>query len=192
MYYADEAENSQLAIDCFEIVLKKSNKKEKLLEASNCKSQAWFWRLTIDPKRKGFREHEFPFRTWAKIVATTYRYDPTAVCYYALSSRWLIEYEGGELAWFHLAWTLLRTKNQPPPPGFYYIFFLFSFSPILLKLNEGKGEFGDLPILLSALERLEIFLTTMNLKDIYVVDRFVAIICIQAFMTDDIVTQFTS
>jgi hypothetical protein len=34
MYYIDEVKNAELAIDCFELVLKKSNVEEELMEAS--------------------------------------------------------------------------------------------------------------------------------------------------------------
>jgi hypothetical protein len=87
MYYIDEVKNAELAIDCFESVLKKSNVEEELMEASNGKSQGWLWKLAVEVERKHYDKNEdFPFRTWARSTASTYRSDPTVISYYVLSS----------------------------------------------------------------------------------------------------------
>ncbi|PVF92601.1 hypothetical protein CPB86DRAFT_829874 [Serendipita vermifera] len=155
MYYTNEVENARSAIECFEVVLKNSNKEEELIEASNGKSQGWWWKLATEETRKFYEEdEEFPFRAWTRSVATTYRKNGIAVCYYALSSVWI---EGGgknQLVWFHLAWSLLRSARQSPPPGFHYIYSRMLYLSHLRKSYPSDAAFGDLPILLSALEQL--------------------------------------
>jgi hypothetical protein len=174
MYYVDEADNAQSATDCFEAVLKKSNRKEELLEASNGKSQSWWWRIAVEEQPSPKKGVEPPFLTWARSVATTYNDDALAIYYYALS-LWRYHDDSNEtVSWFHLTWTLLRLKCQSPPAGFHYIYSQYFW--IVHVMNSWDGEdFGYLPGLLSASEHIDLLAATVTLKDLYMIQRFVAI-----------------
>jgi hypothetical protein len=173
MYYDEESKNAQLAIDCFESVLHKSKDERERREASNGKSQGWFWMLVTEEGRKSYsRNEEFPFRKWAKSIASTYRDDATAVSYYLLSNWWLPVVLTEDVPWFQLAWSLFQGKRQAPPPVFHYRCFFTLFSVVLGRKEKGRG-FWDLPILLSALEHLALFAKTVTLKDFYIIYRLV-------------------
>ncbi|PVF95036.1 hypothetical protein CPB86DRAFT_876015 [Serendipita vermifera] len=169
MYYTDEAENAQSAIDCFEVVLKKSNERQELIEASNGKSQGWWWKIAMEKNPKRYNEdEEYPFRVWVTNVATTYRNDVTAVCYYALSFLWMTESKR-ELTWFHIAWALLRSRNQSPPPGFHYMYSQQLFISIPITSTNADVRFEGVSLLLTALEHLRILSTTATFRDLYMV-----------------------
>ncbi|PVF95035.1 hypothetical protein CPB86DRAFT_788522 [Serendipita vermifera] len=172
MYYADQAENAQLAIDSFEVVLKVSNKKEELLNASNGKSQGWWWKLITEGRYEGFKQYEdFPFREWAKSVATTYPDNGVALAYRSLSFDWTLTSKEG-LSRYHLAWSLLRSKRQLPPPGFHCLYFLSLRMQYLREETKEKVDgFTNLSILLSAIEHLELFAANTSLKDIHAFQR---------------------
>ncbi|PVF92600.1 hypothetical protein CPB86DRAFT_829873 [Serendipita vermifera] len=172
MYHANELENARLAISCCEVVLNKSRETEELLEASNGKSKGWWWILAIQGPRKLYQENEeYPFQIWTRSVAATYPQDTTAVCYYALSFVWIEEGGRENLVWFYLAWSLLKSKRQSPPPIFHHFYFMFLYIPYWKKEGRGNAEFLDLPTVLSALEHLELFVETASLKDFYIIQR---------------------
>jgi hypothetical protein len=179
MYYTDERKNAQLAIDCFESVLQKSKEEEEMREACNGKSQGWFWVLSTEEEPKFYdKNEEFPFRTWAKSVASTYQNDSTAVSYYALSNWWLRRVSREDVAWFTLAWSLLQAKHQPAPPTFHYRY-ISTIRFLAMNEKEKRGRFMELPSLLSSLEHLALFAKTVNLKELYVIQRCVEFIFIQ-------------
>jgi hypothetical protein len=176
MYYVEEAENAQLAIDCFEWVLERSKEKEELTKASDGKAQAWFWKLTAQEKTNIFaKDEDFPFRMWLKSAIMLDRDNVTAICYRALSGRWISGDLKADLVWFHLASSLLRAKNRPSPPGFYYRYSSSLYTFASTKSQVEDGRFMDLPTLLSALEYLELFVSRVTLKDLYVIQRLVMI-----------------
>jgi hypothetical protein len=174
MWYADGVQNAQLAIDCFESVLKNSQDREVLIRASNGKSQGWWWKILSKGGQVLHQENEEPlFYTWAKSIALTYRNDATAISYYALShllTSGSINEE--ELVWFQAAWTFLRLNHQTPPPGFLYFYFSFLNEPQAIRgvLNV---EIRDLPSVLSSLEPFRLFVETVTLKDLYTIQRCV-------------------
>ncbi|PVF90995.1 hypothetical protein CPB86DRAFT_878741 [Serendipita vermifera] len=173
MCYVDEAQNAQLAIECFETIIKKSNEKEELVEASNGKSQAWWWKLISEGIHNIHEQNEdFLFRKWTKNVAVTYPDNGTAVGYYALSFKWMESTSKDELGWYHLAWTLLRFQRQPLPPGFHYFYSHSSYVQYQVEQRkEPKAMFANLPMLLSALEHRSLFASSTNLKEIYMIQR---------------------
>jgi hypothetical protein len=180
MYYANEAENAQLARDCFEWVLEKSNEKEDLVKAVEGKAEAWFWQIATQENPQLFKEEddeEFPFRTWLKEVITADRGNVIAVCYFALAEWWVRRDKRKDLQWFHLAWSLLRAKDRSPPPAFHYCYFTVS-DWIYDHTPDEDEAFEDLPILLSAVEHLELFISTVALKDMYMLQRFVTLLLI--------------
>jgi hypothetical protein len=193
MYYADEVENEQLAIDCFEWILKRFNQKKVTVEATNGKSQGWWWKLVTEGEPRFFKENEeSPFRTWTKNMATAFRDDATSVCYYALSSWWIEGFKRDQLVWLQLAWTLLQSKRQSAPPAFYYIYVLILYSSYLKNKRGESGDFGDFPTLLSALQQVGLFSTTVTLKDIYMIQRCVMIHFIEASRTYHIDPKYVS
>jgi hypothetical protein len=172
MYYADEVKNAQLAIDCFEVVLEKSKESDQLVKASNSKTEALYWKfITEEPLRYPERNEESPLEIWTKDVAMTYQDDPTAMCYYALLQRTETWIKKEDLLWFHLAWSLVQRKNQPPPPSFHYMFSIF----LNRYYNDNEEKFGDLPILISSLEHFRAFAANTSLKELYIIQRFVAV-----------------
>jgi hypothetical protein len=183
MYYADSTKNTQIAIEHFEWVLERSKKKEELVEASNYKTQALWWKHATGPTIP-FSEvnGDFPLRMWAKSVATTYKDDTTAVCYYAMSSIWLNRVGSDDLTWLDLAWCLLRSRHQSPPPGFHYIYSRYACTYSRQKRRQNGWQFRDLSFLVSALEHLTLFTATLTLKDMDMTDRCVIILIIETFM----------
>jgi hypothetical protein len=171
MYYTEEAKNAQLAIECFEAVLEKSKEKEQLIKASNGKSEGWWWKLVTKKEAKDQGNQKKRFRTWTKNVATLYQDDLTAICYRSISLWWMKEACQEDFVWFHLARSLLRSKQTPVPPAFHYYSSRILFSSPFIKEQRC---FVDLPVLLSALEHLEIFVGTVTLKDLHMIQRFVA------------------
>jgi hypothetical protein len=172
MYYADELQNAQLAIDCFEVVLKKSHEKGEMLEASNGKSQGWLWKLSIEEKPNPSKKSEGnPFRTWTRSIASTYPSDVTAIFYYGLSAGLTKDFSVSkeDLAWYPLAWSLLQSKQSPVPPGFHYYF----STSLCSYASSSGGGFGELSNYLSALEHLTLFASTTTLKDLYIIQRSV-------------------
>jgi hypothetical protein len=188
MYYVDENKNMQLAIEHFEWVLERSKEKEDLVEALNYKTQALLWKLATCPVPSFFDENqEFPLRTWAKGVATAYKNDATAVCYYAISSIWKTRDKSDDLALFELAWHLLRAKHQAPPPGFHYFYFLYSQYYCVFYARENK--FRYLALLMSALEHLALFAESVTLKEVHIIQWYVAILASKILLTYSIGTK---
>jgi hypothetical protein len=190
MYYADEADNAQSAIEFFELVLEKSNEREELIRASNGKSEGWWWRLVVEGKHNVFEKTEdFPFRTWARDVATAYRDNEVSVCYYAMSTLWMQEVGKEDLVWLHLAWTFLQSRHQSPPPGFQYFYFSIITMYHIAKNRMGHMEFEDLPMLLAALEHFGLFMATTSLREVYVIQRYVAVALLILFWVSQFVER---
>ncbi|PVF95032.1 hypothetical protein CPB86DRAFT_608484 [Serendipita vermifera] len=172
MYYTDEIKNAQLAVDSFEVVLERSKEKEELVEASNGKTQGWWWKLVTEGKHKLDEQNEdFPLHKWTKSVAAAYPDNGIAVAYHAMSFRWraIIREES---AWCHLAWRILRIQQQTPPPVFHLLSSrALSDQYIQEDSNDIMPRFENIPMLLSATEHLELFATTTSLKDVYIFQR---------------------
>jgi tetratricopeptide (TPR) repeat protein len=182
MYYTDEVKNAQLAIECFEWVLEKSKVKEELRDATNGKSQGWWWRITFEKEHKP-NDKELPFCTWAEDAAKSHRNDAVAVSYYALSRRWLLHASKLEetLSWFRLAWSLLQLRRQSPPPGFHYVYYLIAYNYYDKNKHEENGQIIDLPNLLSALEHIDLLISTITLKELYTIQRSVVNLSFMGF-----------
>jgi hypothetical protein len=172
MFYADQVKNAQLAIECFEWVLERSTEKEDLLEASKGKSQGLFWMLPFDETKPLSVEKQSLLQTWTKSVATTYQDDAIAVSHYALSLQWHPQATMEQPMWFQLAWSLLRRKCQSPPPGFHFNYFESLSALSTSKLREGTG-LEALQGFLLALEQFELFMKTVDWKEIDITRRFV-------------------
>ncbi|PVF95033.1 hypothetical protein CPB86DRAFT_608448 [Serendipita vermifera] len=172
MYYDDEVENAQLAIDSFEVVLKKSKEKTELVDASNGKTEGWWWKLITEGKYKLEQQDEdFPFRQWTKNIATTYPDSGVAAAYHAMSFKWISPTSRGELAWYHLAWTLLRGQRRSPPTGFHFLSYRSLYDRHAIEANnKPESGFENLPMLLLALEHLK-FLIEGNLRNLYMFQR---------------------
>ncbi|PVF92599.1 hypothetical protein CPB86DRAFT_877752 [Serendipita vermifera] len=172
MYYSNEVENAQLAIDCFEVVLKQSGEKDKLIEASNGKSQAWWWKLISEGTHKPGKENEdFPFRVWTKSVATKYLDDGIAVGYHAISFKWMVLNTKEELGWYHLAWTLLQLKRQTPPLGFHPFYSSSCYRRYCEEERKSGAGFASLPPVLSSIEQRGFFALSTSPKEIYMIQR---------------------
>jgi hypothetical protein len=176
MYYADGDKNAHLAIEQFEWVLERSKKKEELVDASNCKTQTLWWKHVTGPGSIFFaKSQEFPLRTWAKSVATIYKDDTTAVCYYAMSNYWICGARREDLTWFDMVWCLSRSRHQSPPPAFHFLYFVYARYFSNLNSQQDRCQFRDLSFLISALEHLTLFAETATLKDIDIIQRCVII-----------------
>ncbi|PVF92598.1 hypothetical protein CPB86DRAFT_877751 [Serendipita vermifera] len=165
MCYSNEMDNAQLAIDCFEVVLKQSKEKDKLIEASNGKSQAWWWKLSAPHESEGSRtvfteETGFPFREWTKTVSRTYREDAMAAYYHSLSVMWMTPVRKEHLIWSNLASSFLRLTHQSPPLGLHYIHPWMTYCVFKNLSDEKRTCFENLPLLVSALEQFELFTAT--------------------------------
>jgi hypothetical protein len=189
MYYADRAKNVKMAIEYFEWVLERSKEKEELVEASNGKTQALWWDHVTGPVLFSFEDDEFPLRRWATSIATRYKDDSMAVCHYALSSIWTRRERSNDLTWFDLAWGLLQAKHQAPPPGFHYFYFLYAHSYSNFNSQKNRWQFRDLSFLMSALEHLALFVTSVTLKDVNIIQRCVTVWPLRSLLTYSICTK---
>jgi hypothetical protein len=193
MYYADKDQNAQTAIDQFEWVLKRSKEKEELVEASNYKTQALWWKHITGIEHLYFSEKEqFPLRNWAKSVATTYKDDATAVCYYAMSNYWVDGLRPDDFAWLDLAWCLLRSKRQSPPPGFHQFYFQYAYDYSFANRQQNSWQFRDLSFLISALEHVNAFAATVVFKEILMLQRYVINLVMRTSETDSIFPKYAS
>jgi hypothetical protein len=173
MYHDDEAKNIQMAIDHFEWVLEKSKEREELVNASNFKTQALWWRHASGANRLFTENEDFPLKTWAKRVATAYNEDPTAMCYYAMSNYWIKGWGTEKLVWLDLAWFLLRSKHQSPPPGFHQVYFQYTYACSSSGHRHNTWQLKDLSFLISALEHMAVFAATFSFKEAYMLQRYV-------------------
>jgi hypothetical protein len=171
MYHVDEVKNAQMAMDCFEWVIEQSWEREELLEASNGKSQGWWWKSAFEYRQ------EIRFRAWTKAVATTHQNDVESILYYALSHcSTRVDSNPEALAWFQLAWTLLLSSNESPPLGFHYHYTLILQDHYNTENQVARRKVTTLPILVSALEQFGLFISSITWKELYRIQKFVVII----------------